>query len=193
MTGKNIISPVIEEITSVKSGVEIERVKTNYQLVNNFYVPSSTQISFTGPNNLITAYSFDHYDTMGNILQTTDIGGVRTTYIWGYNYKYPIARIQNASYSQLTALINETALSVIAAKSEPSASDMQTIRALATGLPNTLLTTFTYKPLVGIASETDPSGRTIYYEYDEFGRLNRVKDEDGRILKEHRYHYATEE
>ena len=53
-----------------------------------------------------------------------------------------------------------------------------------------LITTYTYKPLAGITSETDPSGRTIFYEYDNFGRLKRVKDEQGNILKEYRYHYA---
>lgn len=53
-----------------------------------------------------------------------------------------------------------------------------------------LMTTYTYKPLVGMTSETDPSGRTIFYEYDDFGRLKCVKDEDGNIVKEHSYHYA---
>jgi YD repeat-containing protein len=53
-----------------------------------------------------------------------------------------------------------------------------------------LMTTCTYKPLVGITSETDPSGRTVFYEYDDFGRLKCVKDEEGNIIREHRYHYA---
>ncbi|MDR1154257.1 MAG: RHS repeat protein [Bacteroidales bacterium] len=53
-----------------------------------------------------------------------------------------------------------------------------------------LMTTHTYKPLVGMTSETDPSGRTVFYEYDDFGRLKCVKDEEGKIIKEHRYHYA---
>jgi YD repeat-containing protein len=53
-----------------------------------------------------------------------------------------------------------------------------------------MMTTYTHELLVGIRSETDPSGRTVFYEYDEFGRLIQVKDEDGDILKEHRYNYA---
>ena len=53
-----------------------------------------------------------------------------------------------------------------------------------------MMTTYTYKPSVGITSETDPSGRIIFYEYDGFGRLKTVKDEDGNILKEHKYNYA---
>ncbi len=55
-----------------------------------------------------------------------------------------------------------------------------------------LMSTYTYKPLVGLTSETDPSGRTLFYEYDAAGRLIRVRDEDGKILKEHEYRYAQQ-
>ena len=53
-----------------------------------------------------------------------------------------------------------------------------------------MMTTYTYKPLVGISSETDPSGRTTFYEYDIFGRLKSVKDEEKKIVKVYQYNYA---
>lgn len=52
------------------------------------------------------------------------------------------------------------------------------------------LTTYTHEPLVGITSQTDPSGRTTTYEYDALGRLLRTRDEQGRILSQQQYHYA---
>jgi YD repeat-containing protein len=52
-----------------------------------------------------------------------------------------------------------------------------------------MITTYTYKPLVGVTSSTDPRGYTITYNYDTFGRLINVKDADGNLMSENEYHY----
>lgn len=53
------------------------------------------------------------------------------------------------------------------------------------------LTTYTHIPLVGMSSQTDPTGRTVYYEYDSFQRLIAIKDMDGRVLDNYRYQYEN--
>jgi YD repeat-containing protein len=52
-----------------------------------------------------------------------------------------------------------------------------------------LMTTYTYKPLVGMSSKTDIDDRVISYEYDGFGRLKLIRDQDGNIIKTIDYHY----
>ena len=54
--------------------------------------------------------------------------------------------------------------------------------------PGAQMTTYSYKPLVGLASETDPKGKTSFYEYDNFQRLKTVKDQNGNIVKNYDYH-----
>ena len=52
--------------------------------------------------------------------------------------------------------------------------------------------TYTYSPLVGMTSQSDPNGVTTYYEYDGFARLKNVKDKDQKILKYNQYHYQNQ-
>lgn len=56
---------------------------------------------------------------------------------------------------------------------------------------SSLMTTSTYDPMVGATSVTDASSKTTYYEYDLLGRLIRIKDQDGYILKQFQYNYSN--
>ena len=53
----------------------------------------------------------------------------------------------------------------------------------------TQVTTYTYRPLVGLTSETDPSGKSLYYDYDRYNRLSVTRDSGNLILEEKTYHY----
>lgn len=51
------------------------------------------------------------------------------------------------------------------------------------------MTTYTYEPLIGMTSQCDANNNITYYEYDDFGRLSLVKDQDKNILKRYCYNY----
>jgi hypothetical protein len=54
-----------------------------------------------------------------------------------------------------------------------------------------MMTTFTYRPGVGMTTKTDTNNNTSYYEFDVLGRLQRVKDQDGNVVKNYEYGYKT--
>jgi YD repeat-containing protein len=52
-----------------------------------------------------------------------------------------------------------------------------------------LMTTYTYDPLIGITSMTDPGNLTTFYEYDGQNRLAVVRDSKRKVLKTYKYNY----
>ncbi len=50
--------------------------------------------------------------------------------------------------------------------------------------------TCTYKPGVGVSSQTDHNGITSYYEYDNLGRQRKILDNDRKVVQEFEYHRA---
>lgn len=55
------------------------------------------------------------------------------------------------------------------------------------------MATFTYDPLVGMTSSTDINNKVTHYEYDGFGRLLLVRDENKDILKKICYNYQGQQ
>jgi hypothetical protein len=51
------------------------------------------------------------------------------------------------------------------------------------------MTTYSYKPEIGITSSADQNSVVMYYEYDSFGRLKYLKDARRNILKSYEYNY----
>ncbi|MBK1442603.1 hypothetical protein JHJ32_21565 [Parapedobacter sp. ISTM3] len=49
--------------------------------------------------------------------------------------------------------------------------------------------TYTYDPVVGVTSHADASGSMRYYDYDGFGRLRRIRDQEDKIVEDYRYNY----
>ena len=51
------------------------------------------------------------------------------------------------------------------------------------------LTTYAYKPFVGVVSVINPANQLSQYEYDGYNRLRLVRDGDRNILKQYEYAY----
>jgi YD repeat-containing protein len=134
---------------------------------------------------------FDAYTPTGQLLQRTRVPQQATTYLWGYGQQYPVAEIKNATYAEVLAVLGQPVVEQLAGTAPGTDAQVrQALQPLRTRLKNAQVSTFTYAPLVGMTSQTDPSGRTTTYEYDELGRLVRARDEHDRILSQQRYQYA---
>ncbi|MFK5855154.1 MAG: RHS repeat protein [Bacteroidota bacterium] len=156
-------------------------------------------------NTLKDRIVFHDYYANGNLKEVSKKDGTTIVYIWGYDEQYPIAKIENATYLQIEAAIatlpsSYNTLAEIQAKSNADNDNtkegelrtvLQAIRDHSS-LSNTMVTTYTFDPLIGITSVTDPRGYTTYYEYDEANRLKHVKDGVGNILSKNEYHYKSQ-
>lgn len=183
---KNRISE-IESIETYRGNELLSTSKINYS--NNWsgnvsYLPQSIHSS-KGTAPLESNVIYSSYDTFSTPLELRQENDIYITYIWGYNKTQPIAKIENATNAQV-----QTALGM--SLSNVTEANMGIINGLRGSLPNAMVTTFTYIPLVGIQTITDPKGNVITYVYDSFGRLSEVKDKDSNKLSENLYHYKTQ-
>jgi hypothetical protein len=158
---------------SEQKTVYIKDATTANLLLPKFIYAAKFPNSLSTANSLEKKITYDKYDDVGNILQYTLEGSTPVAIIWGYNKTKPIAKVENATYDQASAAY---------------ATNENTFR---NNLPTAMITTYTYKPLIGVSTATDPKGLTTYYEYDEFNRLKVVKDSQGNILSENQYHYKN--
>lgn len=137
------------------------------------------------------------YNDRARIVEVLGKDEVPVSYIWGYDHSYPIAKIENATKEDIQIAVSnlETSFLVDLAEStdtseiEVSLSYLRT--EVATDLPNAIVTTYTYDPLIGMKTQTDPNENQIAYEYDDFGRLKFIKDDNGNIVKKYNYQYQN--
>ncbi len=155
--------------------------------------------TFVKDSRYVERVSYDCYDEYGNLLQYHVSGDIDITYAWGYDGVYPVARFDNLSDSAFRAntvlkgyvdrLDDSGDLSVGGAREDLKALNDSIRSSLPSGV---MVTTYTYEPLRGMSSQTDPNGITTYYEYDIFGRLEAVRDDDWNIVEGYDYHYRDQ-
>lgn len=165
----------------------IGKQETDYRLwTNNQYLPEyvKTQKGSGPMENRVVYHAYDDY---GNPLEVSKADGQSISYIWGYNKQYPVAKVENANRSQIDALSGfGTNFHTVG---DLSPTDESTLRS---GIPEALVTTYSYAPLIGIKTVTGPNTDTVKYFYDAFNRLEKVKDRNDKILSEHKYRYKDQ-
>jgi YD repeat-containing protein len=175
---------------------------TSPQLANNFEDSFSDYIRlngvlFPGLKKEINTV----YDPNGNLLEATTMNSITISYFWAYNNSLPVVKAENISNSDLLTNVDSAAVKAgldtntwISDPVEEKVKWQNFNNLLRTYCgKNVIVTTFTYKPLTGLTSMTDANGITTYYEYDDFGRLKLIRDNDWNILKAHDYHYALDQ
>jgi hypothetical protein len=201
----------VQTETHILNGSSDEILSTSRTLFNidasTVVLPEIIQTS-KGDNPLEDRVKYNYY-VNGNIKSVSKIDGTKIYYVWGYELTQPIAKIENITsltenqetYTRLTEE-QQTAINkaVTASNSDDDRCILITekcnenslrdkLAIVRAAFPNSMVTTYTYDPLIGVTSITDPREETIYYHYDSFNRLEFVKDSDGNVLTENKYHY----
>ncbi|WP_303317578.1 RHS repeat domain-containing protein [Flavivirga abyssicola] len=191
----HIISPVIESSTRVKEGLTetfISGTKTDYKeftIDGNTLIMPEKQIQIDNLNIETTESTILSYTANGKPREVLKKDGLRTSYLWGYKDRYLVAKVDNASIGSIESALTAIELTNIKNGTYDRSTMISKLNKIRNSLPSSMVATYTYDPLIGITSMTKPNGETTYYEYDEFGRLEKVKDKDDYLLNETEYNY----
>ena len=183
------------EVIMTRNGSVIKGKRTDYAEQDGIILPYSESLLETDQplslanygkafNTKITA---SEYTKHGHPMQmSTD--GENTVFLWGYKDTYIVAKIGNADYKEVKALLGDNFIKTLNEAAEPTTYQLQQLRELGNTLPKSDVTIYSYEGLKGLTSKITSNGNTENYEYDAAGRLIRMK-ENGATREEYQYNY----
>lgn len=139
---------------------------------------------------------YHQYDNYGNPQILSFNGAPNTFYIWGYNNRYLVGKIENLPNPSGGQFVPSNALTIINNIKDESNNlngteqDMiDLFEELKDALPESEITTITHLPGIGVSSISDSKKDILFYEYDLNNRLERILDQNRYIIEEFEYNY----
>lgn len=137
--------------------------------------------------------AFKEYDIESNLIEYQIENRIPVSFLYGYNYTLPIAKIENTTHPQVSTALSLVGYTVEDLQTKTDSELRFVFNQLRNELPDAMVTSYTHKPLIGVTSITDPRGQTQFYEYDGMNRLIRIKDHEGNIVEEYEYNYVNQQ
>jgi len=179
-----------DKVHKLESVSPISQSGYQYSIING-----SGQFQYD--NRVIEQVKYDLFDETGNLIQYHEINNIPVTLIWGYGHNYPIAKIDNATFDEvvnmLIAINNNYTIEYLQNLPENELIAIFNLLRAHVNMSDALVTSYTHQMLKGISSSTDPDGKTTYYDYDPFGRLETVRDQNIHTIKHVEYNYSNSE
>ena len=121
------------------------------------------------------------YDSYGNLTSFKEVGGATNSFLWGYNGQYPVVYITNGVPANAADLLTVTDVAAIETKAN----------VLRDSLKQAQISSFNFKPMVGLTRTTAPNQLKTTFIYDDLGRLSLTQDHDNNKLVEYNYQIGT--
>lgn len=173
----------------------MESDETTYRLFDNLsglkWNVVSAQSQFDGSRKLIGKVEYPYYDKYGNPVEAVENNSQHTVFLWSHNGQCRRARIENASYQEVTTALGKKPEDLSA--SSIGATALSNIRTL---LPNARVYSYWTGHGPRITTAGAVNGRDTFYGYGKGGRLGQVyrHDEKGgsELLQVNEYHFVNE-
>ena len=159
------------------------------------FYPLTSYAEKNSQNEIVNSYEVTKTDINGNVLEYKDHLGIFHSIVWGYNNSKKLFEVTDLKYDQINTLVISDLQLYTSSSGTAQFQDPTIISGyyatLRNAHPDKLITTYTYNIGKGLRTVTDPNGRTTFYEYDNFGRLKNMKDQEGNFIKSYQYNFIN--
>jgi YD repeat-containing protein len=182
------------------AGKDMAMPTTLYRLKNGSSISNYTPLSLSISSNTATLNkdsryeqeaSYNNFNAQGNPGRLVDKSG-ESSLLWGYDGKYMVARLDHIDYNALqTYLSNNPSVQQTLDNPATAAALLNAIQQLRTAFPQAMISGYAYLPGIGISTISDANNQISTYEYDNLGRLLRIKDANGNLIRTNEYQYQN--
>ena len=184
----NMLNYPVEKTKKTKTNAE--SIYTYYKDFGSDYI-KPFQIFFQKNDNIPELrLQYDKYDDYGNPIYIIKDDLTKIVYLWGYKGMYPVAEINNATYDEVKSGLGGAAPESLSNHTTIDSIKVEALR-FSTQLGLSHISTFYYKPLVGLRKTIEPTGITTYYNFNSFGQLESIENHSRNKLSEYGYNYSA--